>query len=188
MLGRGDGVDRILLIQEAKKGSRQALVDLIMAEKDEYYRLAYVLTGNPHDAGDALEDMIVVLFEKIHQLRDPNAFAAWSRTILRNCCRQIQRSRTRIIPVESVELDGYTGDASLAVMENMVLQSGMAALDPLHREVIRLRYYLDYDYQTIARMVGIPVGTVRSRLANGLKKLKKILGGEGVAEYGQRIR
>jgi RNA polymerase sigma factor (sigma-70 family) len=181
-------VNRIQQIKAAKNGSRDALVSLIMADQDDYYRLAYVLTGNPHDAGDALEDMIVVLFEKIHQLRDERAFAAWSRTILRNCCRQIQRSQQRTLPVEDVQLPVHTADLSLAIMENMVLRSSLEQLDSLHREVIRLRYYLDYDYQTIARMLGIPVGTVRSRLANGLKKLKTILGGEGFAEYGGTTR
>lgn len=181
-------MDRIQKIQAAKKGDRSALVSLIMENKDDYYRLAYVLTGNPHDAGDALEDMIVILFEKMYQLRDAEAFPAWSRTILRNCCRQIQRRQRRVVPLEDIPEEAQAGDPALDTVESMVLQTSLQQLDPLHREVIRLRYYLDYDYRTIADVLRIPVGTVRSRLANGLKKMKTILGGEGYVPCGRETR
>ena len=166
-------MDRNQLISEAKQGQRQALVDLIMERKDDYYRLAYVLTGNPHDAGDAMEDMILILFEKIHQLRDGDAFFSWSRTILGNCCRKILRERRREMPME--QLSDQAAAADLDTEEKMVLETGLMRLGKPYREVIRLRYYLDYDYQAVADTLSIPLGTVKSRLSQGLKKLKTIL-------------
>ena len=47
-----------------------------------------------------------------------------------------------------------------------------------HREAIKLRYYLDYDYETISKLTNTPIGTVKSRIFNGLKRLRENMGGE----------
>jgi RNA polymerase sigma-70 factor (ECF subfamily) len=54
----------------------------------------------------------------------------------------------------------------------------MSKLNQRHQEVIKLRYFLDLDYNTIAAMLKIPVGTVKSRISIGLQKLKESFGGE----------
>lgn len=56
-------------VKKAKKGDKEALLQLIMAEKDAYYRLAYSYMKNEADAMDALEDMIVKLYEQIGQVK-----------------------------------------------------------------------------------------------------------------------
>ena len=58
------------LVKEAKRGSKDALVRLIMDEKQSYFRLAYTYTKNQADALDALADMIVILYEKISDLKN----------------------------------------------------------------------------------------------------------------------
>lgn len=57
----------IRLVKKAKKGHKEALLELIMAQQDDYYRLALSYMGNPHDAMDAMEEMIVILYEKMGQ-------------------------------------------------------------------------------------------------------------------------
>ena len=69
------------LVRQAKKGNKDALLQLIMADQDAYYRLAYSYMGNEHDAMDAMEDMIVTLYEKIGQLLNGESFYSWSKTI-----------------------------------------------------------------------------------------------------------
>lgn len=58
-----------LLVKRAKQGDKDALVELIMLQKQEYYKLAYAFLNNKEDALDALEDMIVILYERIDRLK-----------------------------------------------------------------------------------------------------------------------
>ena len=62
--------------------------------------------------------------------------------------------------------------------DQIMLDEGLLRLKEIHREVLQLRYYLDLDYQTIAELLKIPIGTLKSRISIGLDKLKQSLGGE----------
>lgn len=62
--------------------------------------------------------------------------------------------------------------------ERISLEKYLLKLSEKHQEVIRLRYFLDMDYEGISEMLKIPIGTVKSRLNNGMKNLKDLLGGE----------
>lgn len=77
------------LVKQAKRGNKEALLQLILADQDAYYRLAYSYMGNEHDAMDAMEDMIVTLYEKLDQLQKNEAFYSWSKTILVNRCKTL---------------------------------------------------------------------------------------------------
>jgi len=171
----------VTLVKEAKQGNKDALVRLIMDQKQDYYRLAYVYTKNQDDALDALEDMIVILYEKIPMLRKEELFYTWSRTILVNCCRDILRKKKKIIPFNQLPETVDQGEFHQKE-EEIILESALSKLNKKHQEVIKLRFYLDLDYQTIGAILKIPLGTVKSRISLGLKKLKVILGGE---EFGE---
>ena len=82
----GYSLEDIFLIKNTKSGDKDALVTLIMNKKNEYYGLALLYMKNQEDALDALEDMIVILYSKIHSLRKPEAFYSWSKKILVSCC------------------------------------------------------------------------------------------------------
>lgn len=62
------------------------------------------------------------------------------------------------------------------------MEKHLSQLDNKYQEVLKLRYFLDFDYKSIADIMKIPVGTVKSRISTGLKKLKESLGGEDIAE------
>lgn len=164
------------LIKRAKKGDREALVTLIMERKNEYYRLAYTYLANQEDALDAMEDMILRIYDKIYQLKKHDAFYSWSNTILVNCCRDILRKNKKIILIERYEEDVYV-ERYGQKEQQMDLEKHLLMLNHDQQEAIRLRYFLDLDYQTIAELTQVPLGTVKSRIANGLKKLKESFGG-----------
>ncbi len=174
-------MDTEMLVTKSKEGNKDALVKLIMKEKKAYYKLAYVYMKNENDALDAMEDMIVILYENINRLKNEKAFYPWSKTILVNCCKKILREKKKIISVDSVE----------AVYENhyetkenqIVLASCLSKLNEKHQEIIKLRYFLDLDYQTIGKLLKIPLGTVKSRISIGLKNLKKSFGGDDYEKY-----
>jgi RNA polymerase sigma-70 factor (ECF subfamily) len=97
---RGEGMDVARWVKKAKKGNKEALLHLIMSEKDVYYRLAFSYMKNTHDAMDAMEEMIVTLYEKIDQLKKEEAFYSWSKTILVNVCKQLLYKRGKLVLLE----------------------------------------------------------------------------------------
>ncbi len=167
------------LVNKAKQGDKEALVSLIMDRKQEYYGLAYVYMKNNEDALDAMEDMIVILYESLHQLKKEEAFYSWSKTILVNCCKKQLRRKKRLTDFNNIEAEATAGGLNL-VEEQLTLESHLSGLSSSHQEIIKLRYYMDLDYNTIAELLKIPIGTVKSRISIGLRKLKESFGGEAI--------
>lgn len=165
------------LVKKAKKGDKEALAKLLLDHKNDYYKLAYVYLGNQEEALDALEDMTVVVCEKIGKLKKLESFSSWSKTILVNICKKNLKRRKRYLPWAELEEEPYTENYEGSVYQWDLAQH-LACLKDDHGEAIKLKYLLGYDYQTIALITGVPVGTVKSRIHNGLKKLKESLGGE----------
>lgn len=170
-------MDEAALVRQARTGDKEALIQLVMGRKNEYYRLAYAYTGNREDSLDALQDMIVILFDSIRKLKDAGAFYSWSKTILVNRCRAMLRKNGRIIAWDNRNEEAYHENYP----ESESRQDIAACLNRLNsrqQEAIKLKYFLDMEYEAIARVTGSPVGTVKSRVFNGLARLKKLLGGD----------
>ncbi|GAA0182215.1 sigma-70 family RNA polymerase sigma factor [Clostridium sediminicola] len=167
------------LVKKAKKGDKDALLKLIMDKKQDYYKIAYVYMKNSEDAMDAMEDMIVVLYQNIHKLKKENAFYSWSKKILVNCCKNLLRKNKKVVLLENAKEEAYEEDFHNKET-GIILEEHLSKLNEKHREVIKLRYYLDMDYKSISEVLKLPMGTVKSRISNGLKKLKVSLGGENI--------
>ncbi|MDQ0166299.1 RNA polymerase sigma-70 factor (ECF subfamily) [Bacillus horti] len=172
-------------MKKAKKGDKEALLQLVMAEKDTYYRLGLTYMENPHDAMDAMEDMIVKLYEKIDQLKKEEAFYSWSKTILVNSCKALLRKRKKLVliddwneamvkkPVHALTSDPYPNRE-----QQIDINELLEHVNEHQKEAIQLKYFHDLDTQTIADITNVSVGTVKSRIFQGLKKLRKHSGGD----------
>lgn len=170
-------MDFLDFVDRAKQGDQEALVRLIMAKQDEYYRLAYLYLGNREDALDALEDMIVIVYEKLRGLKKNESFYSWSKVVLVNCCKRMLKKRKKVVNLDvmpEIADDGCLKDKQ----RRLELEEYLGKLNPKHQEVLRLRYLADLDYDTIAQILDIPLGTVKSRISLGLKKLQELVGGE----------
>lgn len=86
----------------------------------------------------------------------------------------------KIIPFDQLPEISHEGEFRKKD-EEIMLDSALSKLSQKQQEVLKLRFFLDFDYQTIADILKIPVGTVKSRISMGLTKLKVILGGEDFA-------
>jgi len=170
-------LEELELIKKAISGDKDALVRAITLRKEEYYKLAYVYMKNSHDVMDVLEDMIVILYENIHKLKKVESFSAWSKTILVNCCKKQLKKKERWVLKHTVEGEEEQEDID-RVTEKVMINGALDKLKPKHSEVIKLRYFMDMEYKCIARVLRIPEGTVKSRIAIGMRKLKEILGGD----------
>lgn len=161
-------------VRMAQKGDKEALLKLIMDKKTELYRLAYVYTENQEDA---MEDMILIVYQQIGKLKKPDAFYSWCKTILVNCCKSIIRKRSKVVSLE--EGEDLLVDAGLDNNESFIdVILHLNNLKEEQQEAIKLKYLIGMDYESIASLTNVPVGTVKSRIFNGLKKLKHSLGGE----------
>lgn len=174
-------MDVVRLVKKAKRGSKEALMELIMAEKDQMYRLAFTYMGNQHDAMDAMEEMIVRLYENIGQLKKEEAFYSWSKTILVNICKMTLRKQKKLVLIDEwhSSMEKERSHSNTSSDEQLEIAEMLAILNENQKEAIKLKYFLDLDYQTIAEMTNVPLGTVKSRIYEGLRKLKDHYGGEG---------
>jgi RNA polymerase sigma-70 factor (ECF subfamily) len=128
---------------------------------------AWAIVHNREDAEDALQEALVRAYQALIRYDRSRSFKGWLFAIVRHCCLDLLRRR-RARPV-SVALD----PASLRIAafdrqeeyeRHDTLQWALAQLSPTHREVIELRYFGDCSYREIAAALGIPEGTVMSRL------------------------
>jgi RNA polymerase sigma-70 factor (ECF subfamily) len=170
-------VETEALVKKAKQGDKDALVQLIMAEKQSYYKLAFVYMKNSEDAMDAMEDMILILYENISRLKNESSFYSWSKTILVNCCKSSLKKKSKVVFLDTLKEEQSHSPVE-EKDEQLRLEKHLGELNPKQQEVIRLRYFMDMDYQSIAELLKIPLGTVKSRISIGLNKLKVVLGGE----------
>lgn len=161
-------------VAQAKAGSKTALLDLIMAREREFYGLSYVYMRNEQDAADALQDMIVILYTRIHTLKKDEAFYSWAKQILVRCCLTKLRNNKKWVPIPEghEEVDEQRSEIG------MDLVNAVHTLPESQRDVILLYYYSDKTFEEISEILGCPVGTVKSRLHQALKKLKGRLGDE----------
>jgi RNA polymerase sigma-70 factor (ECF subfamily) len=142
---------------------------------DDSYRLAAVILRDQMEAQDVVHDAVLLGWRKFGSLRDPDRFDAWFGRIVLNLCRDRMRSRGRG-RVREAELGAAMElgrqDEFRRVAERDAIAAAFPTLDPDLQLVVALRFYRDLQLEAIADLLGIPLGTVKSRLHTGLKRLK----------------
>ena len=154
------------------------------ARLPECHRLAAAIVG-PDDAADVVQDALVDAWRALAGLRDPNAFEPWLRSIVVNRCRNHLRGRGRRgrgRRVRTIQLDAAasiagedTGSVRLAADQSDRLERAFHRLSPDHRAVLALRFTLDLPVRDVALTLGVPEGTVKSRLNAAITRLRSAL-------------
>ena len=145
---------------------------------DRAYRLAWAILGNDEDAADATQDALATAWQQRRSLRDPGRLDAWLSRILVNKCRDRLRSRARARDrVRSIDLVASSAvpDGGAATADRDELGRALESLNPDQRIVVVLRFWADLTVDAIADRVGVPPGTVKSRLHNSLNALRSAL-------------
>ena len=166
----------------AESDRRVAFERLTAGSLDRAYRLAGVILGSGADAEDATHDAVVQAWRAYATLRDPDRFDAWFQRILVNVCRDRLR-RHRRAPVTELSPEGSRGsDAYATVDDRLALDRAFARLNPDQAITVVLRYHLDLSLEDVAARMGVPVGTVKSRLHAALAALHSGLQGTEVVD------
>ena len=175
----------------AQAGDRDALETLLRRHHDRLWALCRRLTGNHADAEDALQDALIAIARGIGRYDGRAAFTTWSYRVTTNACLdELRRRRRRPIPDAPETLgagpapEGPGGPLSApsaraaveAVADRLDVDAALALLPQDFRAVVVLRDLCDLDYAEIARVLRIPPGTVRSRIARGRSQLADLLG------------
>jgi len=153
------------LIERAKRGDRNAFSELAPGLGDRLYAVAHRILRDREVAGDVAQQTLIKVWRELPGLRSTDHFDGWSYRLVVNACYDELRRRRRAGPdLSLLETDDVTPDVQLTVADRDQLDRGFERLSPDHRAVIVLTFYLDYTAPEISRVLGVPVGTVRSRL------------------------
>ena len=148
---------------------------------DDAYTLARHLMRDEHDAQDAVQEAYLRAWRYFASFRGGDE-RAWLLTIVRNCCYTWRRStRAEDVPYDDELHAGEesarpaTDARAISGSERDSLSVAVASLPPEFREAIVLREIEGFSYREIARITGVPIGTVMSRLARGRERLRSVL-------------
>ena len=167
-------MDQIGLVDRARRGDRHAFAELVRASGARLDATARLILRDPDLAQDAVQETLIRAWRSLPGLRDSESFDHWlHRLVVRACIDQIRRRRRRVIEVEvDPILEPVARDDIRHIADRDQLDRALARLEPEARAVVVLHFYLDQPLGEVAAMLGIPVGTAKSRLHRSLGLLR----------------
>lgn len=158
------------LVRRARSGSRDAAGELFERHWPGAWRAARVVTGSRAMADDVAQDAFERAFAALGRFDERRPFAAWLHRIVVNRSLDLMRRERRLVGLDAPER--LAAEWRDLAGEDRELLEAVDGLGPQRRVVIVLRYGLGYAPAEIAEMLGVPVGTVHSRLARALDELR----------------
>lgn len=161
-----------------QRGRDGALEQLIRKTEKACFHLAFSILKDRDLSKDALQDAYFIVFRRIGQLREPAAFKGWLYRIVTSSCHDILRKRGKEIETDMSEREDLLtpdspSDPSKQIPNRELLRSTFDNLPDLDRQALALREIANLSYEEMARVLSIPIGTVRSRLAKARKRFIK---------------
>jgi len=168
------------LVERARAGDAAAFAALVREHQEIAFRTAYLITRNAADAEDAAQAAVVKAHAALRRFRRGAPFRPWLLAIAANEARNRVRSRARrdALALRAAH-EVPSGDAApspegalLAAEERETLLAALDSLPDDHRLVLALRYLLDLGEEETAAALGVRRGTVKSRTARALERLR----------------
>ena len=165
------------LIGRAQHGDEEAFASLAVAAGDRLHAVAHRILRDIDLAEDATQQALLAIWQDLPQLRDPARFDAWSyRLLVRACYAEANRTRRwspdlHLLPTDRPDEAEGLG----SVVDRDQLERGFRRLSIDHRAVVVLHHYLDLPLGEVADVLGVPAGTVRSRLHHAMRGLRAAL-------------
>jgi RNA polymerase sigma factor (sigma-70 family) len=178
--GRPLEVEENRLVDAARRGDGRAYEELVRIYGDIAFRTAYVFTGSASDAEEAAQDAFVKAWRALGRFRQGAPFRPWLLQIVANEARNRRRSAGRRVRLAlRVASEASSGDAApspeasvLAEERRSSLLAAVEALPDDARDVIVCRYFLDLSEEETAAVLDVARGTVKSRTARALQRLR----------------
>jgi len=183
-------MDESKLIKRIKTGDMDAFSQLVSAYEKKAINYAYRMLNDASDAEDAAQEAFLKVFDKIDTFREKSTFSTWFYTVLNNVCLDILRKRSRTADTVSINQTSSDDDEYELQLEDnspgpyeqlqkneaqRLLQEAIAQLSDEHRTIIIMRDINGFEYEEIAKITGVSLGTVKSRLSRARLALRSIL-------------
>ena len=178
------------LIRRAQQGDNGAFEELLLLHQKKVYNLCLRMSANADDALDLSQEAFIRAWRSLGQYQFEASFSTWLFRLTSNICIDFLRRKKRRQETSLTEsYDDSDEGAELSVPDmqpspeqqamtnetKIELARAMERLSPEHREILQLRVIEDLQYEQIADILGVRVGTVKSRLARARLALRKIL-------------
>ena len=188
-VGRGDdrsaaGGALEALVASARRGDRAAFADLVRLHRGEVQRVALRLVGNHEDADDVAQETFVRAWSGLELYRGEVRFGAWLLGITVHLARDHHRSRGRrpeteaAAVLETTRADASSGPSEVGARreQQRLVEAAIAALPERLRTALVLRTLEGQAYDEIGRITGVRAATVRTRLVEARRALRRLLG------------
>jgi RNA polymerase sigma-70 factor (ECF subfamily) len=168
------------LVERAREGDEAAFTELVDMYGDRCYAIAYRILRDTERAQDAVQSAFLLCWRELPRLRDPERFSVWlHRLVVNSCYEEYRRYKRWSSNIRALPLDGPEGPDSIAsVADRQALEQAFGQLSPEHRAVVVLHHHVGMPLATIAEVVGVPLGTVKSRLFHATRILRTALGAD----------
>lgn len=172
------------LVRRIQEGDRCAFEALLDRYETRIYRLVLRSVPSVPDAEDLTQEIFLGIYKNIGGFRGESSLSTWIYRIAMNHCLEYRRKkRAECVPYEEeIHLpasDWRTDPVQVTTKRELSteLEKALEKLSPLHRDVILLHEMQGLTYQECAKVLNVPVGTVKSRLSNAFTRLRELLGG-----------
>ena len=174
-------------MEKWQSGDMSAFEALFQQYQGLVFKTAYLMTGNRQEAEDILQEVFVSVWKSRHTFNPTKGkLTTWLHRITINQCARIHRKKQpALLSLEKVTEEGFQLQAAenselpdeslISKSEYEELMKALNSLDSKHRPVLVLRYFNDLSYDEIARVLDIPLGTVKSRINQALRSLREQL-------------
>jgi RNA polymerase sigma-70 factor, ECF subfamily len=162
------------LVARAQAGDREAFAALAADSLARLNAVARLILRDDDGADDAVQEALLAAWRNIRALRDADRFGAWLNRLLINACYDRGRRvrRRRVVEIQAAPIDEpATSDTQASLALHDLLERGLARLPTDQRAAIVAVYYLDLPIKDAAAMLGIPDGTLKSKLHRSLNAL-----------------
>ena len=166
------------LIALAQQGDRNAYCELVRQNRDGVINVVYRMCGDAELAEDAAQEAFIRAWTNLHRYKPRSAFRNWLYRIATNAALDVLRRERETVDIEDVPLtSSHPNPENAAVAEERAetIQNAVLDLPPASRVVLIMREYESLSYREIADTLGIPMGTVMSRLNYARKQLRQTL-------------
>ena len=171
-----------------RTGDEQAWRELV----ERFSRYVYAITTQgfrlaPDEAEDVFQDVFARAYERLDTLRSDDALRPWIGQLTRRCCLDRLRARARERPADAEQLEEAADEEALAhVDEALAVHDALASLSPDCQEVLDRFFCRDESYRTIGDELGLPSGTIASRISRCLTRLREAFEGRPEASATSR--
>jgi RNA polymerase sigma-70 factor, ECF subfamily len=179
-------VDQRSLVEQAQRGDHDAFAVLAGATIARLDAAARLILRDRELARDAVQDTLLAAWRNLRGLRDPDRFEAWlHRLLVRACIDVLRHRRSRPIEVTIPALGGPAiRDFSDDVTDREIVDEALRHLDPSWRAIVVLHYFLGMPLPEASAILGIPLGTAKSRLHRSLGLMRSAIASEAAVDVG----